>query len=285
MGILNLFRRSSKPALARRPQSYRPQIEALEDRLVQSATTYSVAGDLAGAVKFSVENKRLVESVSDSKGNFGPSTPVPGTANWNAWDVRAVQDSAKNIDMFVDGMDGHLWERTFNRQGKPLGGWVNMTPNTTIFAFDVAADTRGNVYVTILQGWTEIMWQATRDRNGQWSPYGAPHGTYRFHDVAIAIDAYNHLNVFGVGVNDHQVVWLEEFKPGNQWQVDGWEHLQPRKVDHVAAAFSGKVLYVSAWTGSSNDPKRAKDIMFNLQGTTGVFTGWAPPKDIIKSWF
>jgi hypothetical protein len=267
MGILNLFRRTSKPATAARPRSFRPRIEALEDRLVPSANTFSSAGNI---MQFRVVQNHLQESVRPSNtSDFGPWTIVPGCENWKAWDVKAVQEVKGNVDLFVNGTDGQLWEANLNARGAPLS-WTNM--KMSVFAFDATADPWIGVGVVAIQTSTNIMWQTSRDRNGVWSNYRAPGGyTFGFRDVAMAVNTKNELNVFGIGLNDHQVWWLN--KPGSTWKSLG------QYVDHVNAYVAAHghtdTLIVNAWTGPSNDPSMGTKIIFNYQDSYGNWVGWA----------
>src|SRR5262249_12436864 len=112
MSVLNLFRRLFRPVPGTRP-SFRPRLRALEGRVGRSATTYDVV-PLTGKAfeEFSVDAQHhLLEKKNDGS-HIGAYHSVPGTENWRAWDVRAVRDSQGNVDMLVNGTDGHLWERT-----------------------------------------------------------------------------------------------------------------------------------------------------------------------------
>jgi hypothetical protein len=254
----------------------RPQLEALEDRMMPSATTFSEVDAPNGQF---VE-KLYVDSYHHlmwARGNyFNAGTPVPGTQNWAAWDVKGVYDAYGNTEIFVNGTNGHLWGLTHYANG----AWSSWTDFRASFsAFDAVAD--GPQVVVAGIDANHVLWQIAGNAGGRWGNYFAPGGTsFKFLDISLWAE-YGHdgeapgrytqpLDIYAIG-QDHHVWW------GHEPQARGtsaWNNVGGY-FDHLAtdqeAIFGGHSQpYIKAWSGNA----ATSTIYSNWLTSNGTWYGW-----------
>jgi hypothetical protein len=269
-------------ANARRSASFRPVVEALEDRrLLSTIATITDRSGITHTYLIDAGFRQLVEVDSSQAGHLSPSS-LPSGPRIHA--LSAGLDPQGQAVVYAQGDDGSIQERSAN------GSWFSLG---NLNFHEVIGSYHGAVWALGSDG--NVYYSDSNLTPGTWLNQGTPNGS-SVSRIRVGTDAHNMDQVFAIG-SDSAIYVLSTVGVSRTWQlvnnstrfqnisatqdnqvyaldVQGQLHQDAMQIVYVRSGFTGRTVGLTWWRDT------VLPEFFRPDGTRSQFTHLSAGTDV-----